>query len=79
MENKKLTRKRFKKLLMAHGVSRNNAQWLIGYLTELRHAIESHGTLVLFYNPERAEYCLAKAHPYAQVCKSFIEDGVLLV
>ena len=76
---KKMTRKRFRKLLMAHGVSRNNAQWLIDYLTELRHGIERPYGLVMAYSSETGKFRLVKAHPYAQVYKSFIEDGELLV
>ena len=76
---KKMNRKRFRKLLMAHGVSRNNAQWLIDYLTEVRHEIERYDRLVMTYDPAMKAYRVAKAHPYAQVYKSFIEDGELLV
>lgn len=75
---KKMNRKRFRKLLMAHGVSRNNAQWLVDYLTEVRHEIERYDRLVTTYCPTTKAYRVAKSHPYAQVY-SFIEDGELLV
>ena len=76
---KKMTRKRFKKLLMSRGVSRNNAQWLIDYLTEVRHEIERPYRLVATFSSETGEFRLAQAYPYAQVHKSFVEDGELLV
>ena len=76
---KKMTRKRFCKLLMSRGVSRNDAHWLVDYLTELRHGIDCRNSLVLTYSVETEKFRPAKAHTYAQVYKSFTEDGELLV
>ena len=76
---KKMTRKRFCKLLMSRGVSRNDAHWLVDYLTEVRHEIERRNSLVMTYSGAMKKFRPAKAHTYAQVYKSFAEDGELLV
>ena len=73
-----MTRKRFKKLLMARGVEPKVAQWLIDYLTETRQFIERH-ELVMTYSTETKKFRIVKVHSYAKIYKSLTEEGELLV
>lgn len=78
---KKMTRKRFCKLLMAHGVSANCARGLVEYMKELRQSIEQGDDLVLLADAdaETMEFKSARVRPYAETYKRILEGREFLV
>lgn len=74
---KKMTRKRFCKLLMAHGVNRNTARDLAKCVNVAQRVgfIESFG--VEFFNGQK--YQVGNVHSYRKAYESTQKDGVPLV
>ena len=69
---KKMTRKRFCKLLMAHGVSRNTAQGLARCIYVARRYDFIDGFTVKLFNGDNV-------HSYREAYESTQKDGVPLV
>ena len=76
-----MTQKRFKKLLMAKGVSANTARGLVEYMKALRQSIEQGENLVLLADADAVtcEFKTAKIHPYAETLKRILEGRDFLV
>ncbi len=76
-----MTQKRFKKLLMAQGVSANTARGLVEYMKALRQSIEQGERLVLLADADAVtcEFKLARIHPYAETYKRILEGRDFLV
>lgn len=78
-----MTQKRFKKLLMAHGVSANAARGLVEYMKALRQSIEQGENLVLLADADAdagtCEFKLARIYPYAETYKRILEGRDFLV
>lgn len=76
-----MTQKRFKKLLMARGVSAIYARGLVEYMKELRQSIEQGENLVLLANADAVtcEFKLARIYPYAETYKRILEGRDFLV
>lgn len=76
-----MTQKRFKKLLMAKGVSVNAARGLVEYMKVLRQSIEQGKRLVLLADADAVtcEFKMAKIYPYAETYKRILEGRDFLV
>ena len=76
-----MTQKRFKKLLMAQGVSANAARGLVEYMKALRQSIEQGENLVLLAVADgvTCEFKLARIYPYAETYKRILEGRDFLV
>lgn len=76
-----MTQKRFKKLLMAKGVSANTARGLVEYMKALRQSIEQGERLVLLADADAVtcEFKMAKIYPYAETYKRILEGRDFLV
>lgn len=82
-----MKQKRFKKLLMAQGVSANTARGLVEYMKALRQSIEQGENLVLLAdtvtdtvtNAVTCEFKMAKIYPYAETYKRILEGRDFLV
>ena len=77
-----MTQKRFKKLLMAQGVSANTARGLVEYMKVTRQSIEQGENLVLLVDVTDAATCefkLARIRPYAETYKRILEGRDFLV
>lgn len=76
-----MTQKRFKKLLMARGVSAICARGLVEYMKELRQSIEQGEKLVLLADADAVtcEFKMAKIYPYAETYKRILEGRDFLV
>lgn len=74
-----MTQKRFKKLLMARGVSAIYARGLVEYMKELRQTIEQGKDLVLLADAETMEFKAARVYPYAETYKRILEGRDFLV
>lgn len=76
-----MTQKRFKKLLMAKGVSVNTARGLVEYMKALRQSIEQGERLVLLADADAVtcEFKMAKIYPYAETYKRILEGREFLV
>lgn len=74
---KKMTRKRFCKLLMAHGFGRNMAQALSGVLIAIRRIGEGGNLILKCYDGH--EYHMEDVHSYRTAYETFEKDGVPLV
>ena len=76
-----MTQKRFKKLLMAQGVSVNTARGLVEYMKALRQSIEQGERLVLLADADAVtcEFKMAKIYPYAETYKRILEGRDFLV
>lgn len=74
---KKMTRKRFCKLLMAHGVNRNTARGLAECINVTRRIGFIDGFTVEKFNGEK--YQVGNAHSYREAYESTQKDGVPLV
>lgn len=76
-----MKQKRFKKLLMAQGVSANTARGLVEYMKALRQSIEQGENLVLLADTDgvTCEFKTAKIHPYAETYKRILEGRDFLV
>ena len=74
---KKMTRKRFCKLLMAHGVNRNTARGLAECINVTRRIGFIDGFTVEKFNGEK--YQVDNVHSYREAYESTQKDGVPLV
>lgn len=76
-----MKQKRFKKLLMAQGVSANTARGLVEYMKALRQSIEQGEKIVLLANADAVtcEFKMAKIYPYAETYKRILEGRDFLV
>lgn len=74
-----MTQKRFKKLLMARGVSATYARGLVEYMKELRQSIEQGESLVLLADDVTCEFKRARVYPYAETYKRILEGRDFLV
>lgn len=74
-----MTQKRFKKLLMARGVSAIYARGLVEYMKELRQSIEQGENLVLLTDVVTCEFKPARVYPYAETYKRILEGREFLV
>ena len=76
-----MTQKRFKKLLMARGVSANYARVLVEYMKELRQSIEQGEKIVLLADADAVtcEFKMARIRPYAETYKRILEGRDFLV
>lgn len=74
-----MTQKRFKKLLMARGVSAIYARGLVEYMKELRQTIEQGKDLVLLADAVTCEFKTARIYPYAETYKRILEGRDFLV
>lgn len=76
-----MTQKRFKKMLMAQGVSANTARGLVEYMKALRQSIEQGERLVLLTDADATtcEFKMAKIYPYAETYKRILEGRDFLV
>lgn len=74
---KKMTRKRFCKLLMAHGVNRNTARGLAECINVTRRIGFIDGFTVEKFNGEK--YQVGNVHSYREAYESTQKDGVPLV
>lgn len=70
-----MTQKRFKKLLMAQGVSANTARGLVEYMKALRQSIDQGESLVLLADTDgvTCEFKTAKIYPYMETYKRILE------
>lgn len=74
---KKMTRKRFCKLLMAHGVNRNTARGLAQCINVARRYDFIDGFTIKFVNGQK--YQVDNVHSYREAYESTQKDGVPLV
>lgn len=74
-----MTQKRFKKMLMSHGVSANSARGLVEYMKELRQSIEQRDDLVLLADAVTMEFKPEMVYPYAETYKRILEGRDFLV
>ncbi len=74
---KKMTRKRFCKLLMAHGFGRNMAQAMSGVLIAIRRI--GDGRDLILKCDDGHEYHMKDVRSYRTAYESFEKDGVPLV
>lgn len=72
-----MTRKRFCKLLMAHGIGRNMAQALSGVLIAIRRI--GDGDDLILKCDDWHEYHMKNLNSYRTAYESFEKDGVPLV
>ena len=68
-----MTQKRFKKLLMAKGVSANAARGLVEYMKAVRQCIENGEEVVRLADAENATFERVKVYPYADTYKRILE------
>ena len=74
-----MTQKRFKKLLMAQGVSANGARNLVEYMKSVRYCIEKGEEVVKLADAENVTFECVKIHPYAETYKRILEGRDFLV
>lgn len=74
-----MKQKRFKKLLMAHGVCANTARGLVEYMKAVRYCIENGEEVVRLADAENATLECVKVHPYAETYKRILEGRDFLV
>lgn len=74
-----MTQKRFKKLLMARGVSANYARGLVEYMKAVRYCIENGEEVVRLEDTENVTFECVKIHPYAETYKRILEGRDFLV
>lgn len=72
-----MTRKRFKKLLMSRGISRNTARGLAGCINVARRYDFIDGFTVKLFNGQK--YQVDNVHSYREAYESTQKDGVPLV
>lgn len=72
-----MTRKRFKKLLMSRGISRNTAQDLIECFTAIRLLEGVISLTVEFANGTK--YCAEDVRSYRSIYENLQKDGMPLV
>ena len=77
-----MTQKRFKKLLMAQGVSAHTARGLVEYMKALRQSIEQGDDLVMLADAVDSVtmgFKTARVYPYAETYKRILEGRDFLV
>lgn len=74
-----MTQKRFKKLLMAKGVSANGARNLVEYMKAVRQCIENGEEVVRIACAENATLERVKIYPYAETYRMILEGRDFLV
>ena len=74
-----MTQKRFKKLLMAQGVSANTARGLVEYMKDVRHCIENGEEVFNLADAENVTFERVKIHPYAETFERILEGRDFLV
>lgn len=74
-----MTQKRFKKLLMAQGVSANTARGLVEYMKAIRQCIENGEEVVRITCAENATLECVKIRPYAETYRMILEGRDFLV
>lgn len=74
-----MKQKRFKKLLMAKGVSVNTARGLVEYMKAVRYCIEKGEEVVNLADAENATFERVKIYPYAETYKRILEGRDFLV
>lgn len=74
---KKMTRKRFYKLLMAHGANRNTARGLVQCINAVRRYGFIDGFTIKLVNGQK--YQVDNVHSYREAYESTQKDGVPLV
>lgn len=77
MKNQKMTRKRFCKLLMAHGADRNTARDLVECINVSRQVGFVEGFTVAFVNGQKYQVGNVRSYHKAYACTQ--KDGVPLV
>ena len=73
-----MTQKRFKKLLMAQGVSANGARNLVEFMKAARYCIEKGEEVVKLSDAENTFESI-KIHPYAETYRMILEGRDFLV
>lgn len=71
--------KRFKKLLMAQGVSANTARGLAEYMKAVRQCIENGEEVVRLADAKNVTLERVKIYPYAETYKRILEGRDFLV
>ena len=74
-----MKQKRFKKLLMAQGVSANTARGLVEYMKAVRHCIEKGVEVFNLADAENVTFERVKIHPYAETFERILEGRDFLV
>lgn len=74
-----MTQKRFKKLLMAQGVSTNTARGLVQYMKDVRYSIEKGEEVFNLADAENVTFERVKIHPYAETFERILEGRDFLV
>ena len=74
-----MTQKRFKKLLMAQGVSANGARNLVEYMKAVRYCIENGEEVVKLADAENVTFDSVRVHPYAETYQMLLEGRDFLV
>lgn len=74
-----MTQKRFKKPLMAKGVSANGARNLVEYMKAVRYCIEKGEEVVKLADAENVTFERVKIYPYAETYKRILEGRDFLV
>ena len=74
-----MTQKRFKKLLMAQGVSANTARGLVEYMKAVRYCIENGQEVFNLADAENVTFERVKIHPYAETFERILEGRDFLV
>lgn len=72
-----MTQKRFKKLLMAHGVDRNTARDLAEFINAAQRIGFINSFAIKFFNGQK--YQFGNVHSYREAYESAQKDGVPLV
>lgn len=89
-KEKKMTRKRFEKLLIARGMQPNAARYIAGRMKQTYHLMEKHACFILdesqsnkFYaddtQTERLGFKPYKIFPYAETYRMLVEKGFIYV
>lgn len=74
-----MTQKRFKKLLMAKGVSVNTARGLVEYMKAVRYCVENGEKVFRLADAENVTFESVKIYPYAETYKRILEGRDFLV
>lgn len=74
-----MKQKRFKKLLMAQGVSANTARGLVEYMKDVRQCIENGERAFRLADAENVTFECVKIYPYAETYKRILEGRDFLV
>ena len=74
-----MTQKRFKKLLMAQGVSAHTARGLVEYMKSVRYCIEKGEEVFNLADAENVTFERVKIYPYAETYRMILEGRDFLV